>query len=73
MGDTSIRLSEEAKQRLDVHKRPDESYDDVIMRLTEDDKWAAFGIADGDVVEGMRRARESARDRMDERIEEYRE
>lgn len=73
MGDTSIRLSEEAKHRLDVHKRADESYEDVILRLTEGDKWAAFGIADGDVAEGMRQARQASRSRMDERVEEYRE
>jgi predicted CopG family antitoxin len=44
MGDTSIRVSEEAKDRLDLHKREGESYEDVILRLTERDKWAGFGI-----------------------------
>lgn len=73
MGDTSIRLSTEAKQRLDVHKRPDESYEDVILRLTERDKWAAFGIADSDVADGMERAREDARSRSQERVEEFRD
>lgn len=35
---TSIRRSDEAKARLDLHKRPDESYNDMIPRLTIDDK-----------------------------------
>lgn len=74
MGDTSIRLSSEAKQRLDVHKREGESYEDVILRLTESDKWAAFGIADsGAAVEGMERIRDDSRSRGTDRIEEYRE
>lgn len=74
MGDTSIRLSNEAKQRLDVHKREGESYEDVILRLTEGDKWAAFGIADSsDAVGGMERIREEARRRGTDRIDEYRE
>jgi len=43
MSDTSIRISIEAKQRLDLYKREGDSYEDVIRRLTERDKWAGFG------------------------------
>lgn len=43
ISDTSIRVSEAAKERLQLHKREGESYDDVIMRLTERDPWAGFG------------------------------
>lgn len=30
-----IRISEEAKERLEARKRPDESFTDVIIRLTD--------------------------------------
>lgn len=43
MTDTTIRLSEEAKARLDRFKREGESYEDVIVRLTGRDRWAGFG------------------------------
>lgn len=70
---TSIRLSEEAKSRLDLFKREDESYNDVIIRLTSTDKWAGFGIASSDPTvsrEGLDEIRETMRDRMDHHIEE---
>ncbi|MFC6756702.1 antitoxin VapB family protein [Halomicroarcula sp. GCM10025894] len=47
MSGTTIRLSEEAKERLTLLKRKGESYEDVIMRLTETDKWAGFGVLGG--------------------------
>lgn len=65
MSDTSIRLSEEAKARLDLHKRAGESYEDVILRLTERDPWAGFGAlaeTDQDTREGMERVREEMRE-----------
>ncbi|MFA9417894.1 antitoxin VapB family protein [Natrinema sp. HArc-T2] len=67
---TSIRLSEEAKSRLDLFKGDDESYNDVIIRLTSDDKWAGFGIASSTDDEGMDEIREEMRSRMDDHIEE---
>ncbi|WP_394742665.1 DUF7557 family protein [Natronococcus roseus] len=70
---TSIRLSEEAKSRLDRFKREGESYNDVILRLTSEDKWAGFGIASSDSErskEGMEEIREQMRSRMDHRVEE---
>jgi hypothetical protein len=73
MSDTSIRLSEEAKARLDLQKRPDESYNDVILRLTRNDKWAGFGVATGDPARargGMAEIRERLRDDLTEDIEE---
>ena len=72
MSDTSIRLSEEAKARLDLHKQPDESYNDVILRLTADDKWAGFGVAAGDPLkarEGMAEIRERMRTDLTEDVE----
>jgi len=72
MSDTSIRVSNETKQRLELHKRDDESYDEVIQRLTADDKWAGFGALgeDSNIREGMERMREETRSGMAERIEE---
>jgi len=70
---TSIRLSEEAKSRLDLYKREGESYDDVIIRLTSQDKWAGFGVASSDAEEsreGMEAIRERMRSRMDDHVEE---
>ncbi len=70
MGDTSIRVSEEAKDRLDLYKREGESYEDVILRLTERDKWAGFGIlseTERETRPGMNRMREQMRSRMAER------
>jgi len=72
MGDTSIRVSEEAKARLDLFKREDESYEDVIMRITERDQWAGFGAlsdTDTDTREGLERMRERLRDGMADDIE----
>ena len=72
MGSTSIRVSEEAKARLDRYKREGESYEDVIMRLTEGDRWAGFGAlseTEGETRDGMVRMREEMRDGVSEDIE----
>jgi len=72
-GDTSIRVSRDAKERLDLHKRDDESYDDVILRLTSADKWARFGVAGGDPEtsrDGMADLRDSMRESMDRAVEQ---
>lgn len=73
MDDTSLRASQEAIARLDRLRREGESYSELIMRLTENDPWAGFGIADSDpefTREGMEEIRESMRRRMDEQIED---
>lgn len=73
MGTTSIRLSTEAKTRLDLYKREGESYEDVILRLTERDPWAGFGAladAEQDTGEGMRRIREKMRRDMEDDVED---
>jgi len=71
MSGTTIRLSEEAKARLTLLKREGESYEDVIMRLTETDKWAGFGALDGsdtETSEGMERIRDEMRSGLAEDI-----
>ena len=58
MADTTIRLSEEAKARLDRVERKGESYEDAIVRLTERDQWAGFGAlsdTETDTREGIYR------------------
>lgn len=73
MSDTSIRVSDEAKARLDLYKREGESYEDVIMRLTERDKWAGFGAlsdTDGETRTGMQRMRDEMRSGTTDRIED---
>lgn len=73
MSDTSIRISEQAKHRLDLLKRDDESYDDVIRRLTTQDKWAGFGAVEADEEafrEAVRDVREESRRNMAEDIGE---
>lgn len=68
MGDTSIRISEEAKERLELAKREGESYDDVIMRLARTDKWLGFGAladAEQDTREGMEEVRREMRERTE--------
>ena len=73
MSSTSIRLSKEAKARLDRFKREGESYEDVIMRLTERDKWAGFGVlseTDTDTRAGMNRMRKEMREGTTEDIED---
>jgi len=64
MSDTSIRVSDETKRRLDLYKREDESYEDVIRRLTERDRWAGFGVlaeTGADTRDGMERMRAEMR------------
>jgi len=65
MGDTSIRVSDEAKRRLALYKRDGESYEDVILRLTERDRWVGFGAlsdTETDTRDGIERMREEMRE-----------
>lgn len=73
MSDTSIRVSEETKRRLDLFKREGESYEDVILRLTERDKWVGFGVISDtptDTRDGMVKMREAMREGTVTDIEE---
>ncbi len=73
MSGTTIRLSEEAKARLTLLKREGESYEDVIMRLTETNKWVGFGALDGtdtETSEGMEKIREEMRSGFADDIDE---
>lgn len=66
---TSIRISEETKQKLEVVKREDETFDELISRLatTEKDIEELGGFADDGVVKDMGRAREELNDSLEQR------
>lgn len=67
-----IRISEEAKDRLTARKREDESYTDVVLRLTDrdDDVDRFIGkYADVDLAAGV----EAVKERADNDFRESRE
>jgi predicted CopG family antitoxin len=54
VSDKTIRVSKTNWQRLRDLKREGESFNDVIERLTTDDKWQGFGaLSDTDVTDEM--------------------
>jgi len=74
MSDTSIRISQEAKQRLDLYKREGDSYEDVIRRLTERDKWTGFGTlseTETETKSGLDKMRAEMRSGMADDIEDH--
>lgn len=74
MSDTSIRVSDEVRHRLELEKREGESFDDVLRRLTSSDKWSGFGALadeDGDTREGMEQVRGQLRDGLDDDVAEF--
>jgi predicted CopG family antitoxin len=57
MSSKNISLRDEAYRRLEALKREGESFSDVVLRLTEEDKWSGFGaLAGSNVRDGMGRA-----------------
>lgn len=61
MGSKNISITEEAYNRLKAHKRDDESFTDVIVRLTDDERdvMSGFGAwSDTDKGDHAREARE---------------
>jgi predicted CopG family antitoxin len=65
---TSIRISEETKQKLEARKREGESFDDLLSRLarTEKDVEEMGGFADDGVVEAMSETREELNESLEE-------
>lgn len=66
-----IRISEEAKERLEARKRPDESFTDVIIRLTDrnpDVERFVGKYADVDLAAGV----ETVEERLDRDARERR-
>lgn len=74
MGTKTLTITEEAYDRLKAHKREDESFTDVVLRLsaeTEPDVMKGFGaFADAD---GFREAVEDAGAELDDGLRERRE
>lgn len=69
MASKNISLREEAYERLNALKREDESFSDVVLRITESDRWSGFGaLAETDIQEGMEQAREEATGGMESSI-----
>lgn len=69
MGTKNISLTEEAYETLKAHKRPGESFTDVVLREFggEKDVWKGFGKLEG---RGLRDAYERQRDEFDRDFEE---
>jgi len=62
----SIRLSEEAYERLAAHKRDDETFSDVILRLAgERSLFDIAGILNDEEAEALRDAVEERRERRE--------
>lgn len=60
----SIRLSEEAYERLSAHKREDETFSDVVLRLAgERSLLELAGILSDDEAEALREAVDERRER----------
>ena len=65
----SIRLSEEAYERLAAHKRDDETFSDVVLRLAgERSLLDIAGILDDDEADALRDAVEERRERRHEEL-----
>ena len=66
----SIRLSEDAYERLAAHKREDETFSDVVLRLAgERSLMEIAGILTDDEADAMREAVEERRARRDDELE----
>lgn len=76
MSDTTIRVSEETRERLKVRKHGEESYETVISRLLDDDRdlLVGFGAWEGtDKLETFEQVHEEYDRQSDERIEKITE
>lgn len=63
MGTKTISLAEDAYERLKAHKREDESFSDVVRRLTDDDFALAdyYGALEADTADELERIIEARR------------
>ncbi len=67
----SIRLSEDAYERLEAHKTEEESFSDVVLRLAGERSLEELaGILDDEAAASVRQAVEDRRERRNEVIEE---
>jgi predicted CopG family antitoxin len=76
MGTKTIRVSEEIYERLEARKREDESFTDLLERLTDEERdiYAGFGAwADSDATEKMREAHERLNEDVDDDATTFRD
>lgn len=67
----SIRLSEEAYERLAAHKREDETFSEVVLRLAgERSLLELAGILSDEEADALRDAIDERRERRAEELEE---
>ena len=67
----SIRLSEDAYERLEAHKGEDETFSDVVLRLAgERSLQELAGVLDDEAADAVRQAVEERRDRQNGVLEE---
>lgn len=70
MASKTIRISEENWERLHDLKRSDESFDDLVTRLTTRDKWRGFGaLSDTGTAEEMDEVRAQIEDEFRTRVQ----
>lgn len=70
--DRQIRVSDRVKRELDRRRHDDESYNDVLERLLEDeerDLLAGFGMWSDEQAERARSAREAAKESSKQRMQ----
>jgi len=69
---SSIRISDETKRKLELVKRDDETYDELLSRLatTEKDIKERGGFADDSVVEDMARTRDEMNESLENRSDQ---
>lgn len=73
MGSKNLTVTEEAYDRLKSHKRPDESFTDVVMRITRGDKDPLKGLgawSGTDHAERVEQTRKELNEEMEERRRE---
>jgi predicted CopG family antitoxin len=75
MSSKNITIKEEAYDSLQAHKRADESFSDVVLRLSgaNKDVMAGFGMLTDDEADALREASESHREKFDEDFQESRD
>jgi len=72
--DRQIRVSDRVKRELDRRRRDDESYNDVLERLLENeerDLLAGFGTWSDEQAERARSAREAAKESSKQRMQRF--
>ena len=74
MGTRTIRVCEEVYKRLEARKRQNESFTDLLERLTEEERdiYAGFGaLADTDATEKMRETHERLNEEVEDDAREF--